>query len=261
LGATDTADVGADTIQSPAALVSDGANLFVADAAAHRVLVFSPAEIEMPQAVNAATLGAGPLAPGTLVAIEHAASATATVFLNGNPVPVTDVSGDQLQVQIPYELDNTTAGSLWIRSQLEDGTASVSRPAAVRFTSASPGIFAFGAKEPRTGLMLHAPMNVPLSPEDPAKPSELLTVWATGLGAVASEANSDGAFDTLTPVHATINGNTIEVVSAVLPAEATGVYAVHLRMPAQLPPSATLVLLQNDFKSNAVTFPVDSTPQ
>jgi uncharacterized protein (TIGR03437 family) len=104
-------------------------------------------------------------------------------------------------------------------------------------------------------------MNVPLSPEDPARPSELLTVWATGLGAVASEANSDGAFDTLTPVHATINGNTIEVVSAVLPAEATGVYAVHLRMPAQLPPSATLVLLQNDFKSNAVTFPVDSTPQ
>jgi uncharacterized protein (TIGR03437 family) len=71
------------------------------------------------------------------------------------------------------------------------------------------------------------------------------------------EANSDGSFDALTPVRATLNGTPVEVVSASLPAEATGVYEVRLRLPADLPPSPTLTLFQNESKSNTVTFPVE----
>ena len=246
---------GADTIQTPTALVSDGLNLFVADAAAHRVLVFSTGDTVSPHVVNAASLSPGSLAPGTLVSVNRANSKS-TVFLNGMPMPATDSSSDQIQVQIPYELNNATAGNLWTRTELEDGSTVTSRPSAIRFTAASPGIFAFGTKEPRTGLLLHAAASVPLSPEDPAKPAELLTVWATGLGAVDSEANSDGEFNTLVPVHATIGGNPVEVISAVLPAEATGVYEVRLRLPAQVSPGAALVLLQNDSRSNAVSFPI-----
>lgn len=246
---------GADTIESPAALASDGTNLYVADAGAHRVLVFSPGDSAMPQVVNAATLSASAFAPGTLVAVEHGSS-TSTVYLNGSPLRLTDGSADQLQFQIPYELNNADAGSLWISTEREDGSAVTSRPVALHFTFASPGIFAFGAKEPRTGMLLHAPEGVPLSPEDPAKPGELLTVWATGLGAVVDEANEQGGFETVLPVHASINGNSVEVLSAALPAEATGVYEVRLRLPAQLPRDASLVIVENDARSNAVTFPV-----
>jgi uncharacterized protein (TIGR03437 family) len=240
---------GADTIQSPTALVSDGANLYVADAAARRVMVFSPAIASMPQIVNAASLESGPFAPGTLVEISPAAGTA--VLLNGAPVPVTETDGDKLQVQIPYDLNNATAASLWVKS--ENGT---SVPVPLRFTSASPGIFAFGATDPRTGMVLHAPAGIPLSPEDPAKPSELLSVWATGLGAVSPSPNSDGSFDVLTPVRATLNGNLVEVVSAVLPAAATGIYEVRLRLPSRLPGSASLVVSQNDVESNLVTFPL-----
>jgi uncharacterized protein (TIGR03437 family) len=251
LGIPDADSPAADSIQAPSALASDGTNLYVADSSAHRVLVFSAADSDSPRIVNAASLVDGPLAPGTLISIDHASAASA-VFLNGSPLRVTDTSGDQLQVQIPYELSNASSATLWLQTD-----ASASRPASVRLVTASPGIFAFGAKEPRTGLVLHAPEGVPLSPEDPAKPSELLSVWATGLGAVESDANASGGFDVLTPVHAIVNGNPVEVVSAALPADATGVYEVTLRLPADLSGSSvSLVLVQNDSKSNAVTFPI-----
>ena len=246
----------ADSIQTPSALASDGVNLYVADAAAHRVLVFSAADLPAPQIVNAATLTTGPLAPGTLVSIDRASS-TSAVYLNGSPLRVTDTNGNDMQVQIPYELNNASSGSLWMESELENGSLSLSRPVEVQFTAASPGIFAFGVKEPRTGLVLHAPGGVPLGPENPAEPSELLTVWATGLGAVSSEANSNGGFDVVTPVRASVNGVPVEVVSAELPADATGVYEVRLRLPAELSSGVSLVLTQNDTKSNAVTFPVE----
>lgn len=260
LGASDSIDpLGPDTIETPVALASDGANLYVADAAAHRVLVFSPGDSAMPKVLNAATLAAGLFAPGTLISLDNGGPAS-TVFLDGAPIRITSSTGDQLQVQIPYELNNSEAGSLWVKTNVEGGSPQVSRPVALRFTPSSPGIFAFGAKEPRTGLVLHAlpQAAVPLSPEDPAKPGEILTVWATGLGAVASEPNSEGAFDTLIPVRATLNGNPLEVISASLPADATGVYEVRLRLPAQLAPDPNLVLSQNDSRSNAVTFPVQS---
>ena len=251
---------GPDTIQTPSALVSDGANLFVGDAASHRVLVFSTGDSAAPQVLNAATLLPGAVAPGTLLAIEHSRENT-TVFLNGNPLRTTESEGQPIQIQVPYDLNSATAGSLWIKTELEGGLANVSRPVTLRFAAATPGIFAFGTTEPRTGLVLHAPAGVPLSPEDPAKAGDLLTVWATGLGAVNTEANEEGGFDTLIPVRAAINGSPIEVISATLPAEATGVYEVRLRLPAVLPASASLallelVLLENDAKSNAVTFPL-----
>jgi uncharacterized protein (TIGR03437 family) len=255
LGVADFDAPAADSIQTPAALASDGVNLYVADSGARRVLVFSAAASPAPQVVNAATLTAGPVAPGTLVSIDHA-GAFSSVLLNGLPLRVTETSGNQLQVQIPYELAGASSGSLLLRSETGNGAAILSRPAAVRFTMASPGIFAFGLQEPRTGLVLHAPEGIPLSAENPAKPAELLSVWATGLGAISTDANADGSFDVLTPVRASVNGEPVEVISAALPADATGVYEVRLRLPPELPAVASLILMQNDNKSNAITFPV-----
>ena len=167
LGAESNDLPGADTIQTPAALASDGSSLFVADAAARRVLIFSPADLAAPQVVNAASLTPGPLAPGTLVALNQMASKS-TVFINGSRVPAAAINDDQIQVQIPFDLNNVAAGTLWVQSEDEDGSARISAPVALRFTPVSPGIFAFGTKEPRTGLLLHGNAGVPLGPENPA---------------------------------------------------------------------------------------------
>ncbi|MBV8569682.1 MAG: hypothetical protein JO319_03640, partial [Acidobacteriaceae bacterium] len=121
---TDTSDnPDAGTIFLPSALASDGTNLFVADAAAHRILVFTAGDSALPEdaVVNSATLSGGPIAPGTLVTIRAAALSTRSesakqtaderlpvklgaveVVMNGVALPLLSVSPQEIQAQIPY---------------------------------------------------------------------------------------------------------------------------------------------------------------
>ncbi|HWF47114.1 MAG TPA: hypothetical protein VG168_08920, partial [Bryobacteraceae bacterium] len=63
---------GPDAIRTPAALASDGENLFVADPANRRILVFTPGDVPLAHnaLVNAASLAPDPLAIGTLIDID-----------------------------------------------------------------------------------------------------------------------------------------------------------------------------------------------
>jgi uncharacterized protein (TIGR03437 family) len=259
LGQPDTSSesTAADTIQNPVALASDGANLYVADADARRVLVYSPGDkpLSGKQIVNAASLMPGPLAPGMLVSIEYpAASETPHVLLDGIELPVLEANSDAIQTQLPYLL-NSSASSLVVRAEHADGTSSYSDAVGVSFVPAAPGIYAFSGKEPRSGLLLH--QGQPLTSDSPAKVGDTLTVWATGLGLVDPASENR---EVQIPVRAYINGQPALVVSAELPQSATGVYEVHVQLPQGVTPGqvATLVLSQNEFKSNAVVFPVGS---
>ena len=263
LGQSDTGSeiTAADTIQNPVALASDGANLYVADADARRVLVYSPGDSPLSgkQILNAASLMPGPLAPGMLVSIEYPAAnaappATPHVLLDGIELPVLEANGDAIQTQLPYLL-NASASSLMVRAEHADGTSSYSAAVGVLFVPAAPGIYAFSGKEPRSGLLLH--QGQPLTSDSPAKVGETLTVWATGLGVI--DPGSENR-EVEIPVRAYVNGQPALVVSAELPQSATGVYEVQVQQPQGITPGqlATLVLSQNDFKSNAVVFPVGS---
>jgi uncharacterized protein (TIGR03437 family) len=267
-------ELGAGTLRSPAALASDGTNLFVADAADRRILVFTPGDAVLPgdAAVNSASLLATPFAPGTLVTLKGAALSDAPdavqptdgeppafklggveVFLNGVSLPLLSVSSDQVQLQLPYDLANATAGSLYVRTEHPNGTVTVTNAIALKFAVAYPGIFAFGGSEPRSGLMLHT--SAPITLESPAKPGEVITVWAAGLGAVDSE-----SADVSTPVSVLVNGQPAEVLSATLPAGAVGVYEVRVILPPDLPSgsAAQMQIGQNGNSSNTVTFSVES---
>jgi uncharacterized protein (TIGR03437 family) len=260
LGQMDAADgTGADTIQTPAALASDGSNLYVADAAARRVLVYSPGDTPLSgkQILNAASLTPGPVAPGSLLSIEYPVSGggdSLHVLLDGLEMPLLEVTGDVIQTQVPYSV-TPSAASLVVRAEHGDGSASFSDAVGVSLVAASPGVYAFGGKEPRSGLLLHA--GEPVTAENPAKPGEVLTVWATGLGAVNGPAGNK-AVEVITPVNVLINGEPAAVLSATLPEAAVGVYEVHVQVPPSITPGrpATLLLSQNDIKSNAVIFPV-----
>jgi len=289
----------ADTIHRPSALASDGTNLFVADAVDRRILVFTAADIPLAKnaIVNSASLAAGPLAPGTLVTVSAAGLADGSasapddgiqplptklgdvqVVFDGVPLPLLSVSPTQIRAQIPYAVENATAASVYVRTEHSDGRITITSATGVRIVPASPGLFAFGGTEPRSGLILHASTNaagqngMPVTPENPAKPGETLIVWAAGLGSVDANATAPLAMgvpyagseaQVAVPVNALVNGRSSRVVSAVLPQGSIGIYEVRVALPADLPnnPKTQLLIVQKGYVSNRITVPVQSSIQ
>ncbi len=289
LGKPESGLTDAATIGTPAALVSDGTNLFVADTENHRILVFSPGDLDLPEGdiVNSASLLSIPLAPGTLVTIRAAGLTSETeaadessseplptqlanveVYLNGTPLRLLSVSPEEIQAQFPNDLAGVTSASLYLRSERENGAALVSSAAAVQIAPASPGIFAIGTREPRNGLLLHASneqdgeggpaKGVPITNESPAAPGEVVTVWATGLGLVGGGDRFSTDGDTVLPVNALVNGEPAEVLSARLPRGVAGIYEVVVALPRGLAAGdgIRLQLVENAVPSNTVIFPV-----
>lgn len=287
---------GADTIHLPAALASDGTDLFVADPPDQRILVFSPGDFPLsPAAVaNSASLMPGPVAPGTLINIKLNRSARilesqqagtgqrlqkklggVEVLLDGVALPLLSVKADAIEAQVPYDLASSSAPSICVRTQRE-GAVATSNAVAVRIETATPGLYAFGGTEPRTGLLLHASAGesdlpgAPVTGNSPAKPGEELTLWASGLGlvndsgalsrAAAGVPFSGPAARVLSPVSATVDGQPVEVRSAILTPGAVGVYEIHILLPNDVPsdPNAELVVSQNGYTSNTIQFPISS---
>jgi uncharacterized protein (TIGR03437 family) len=287
----------ADTFHRPTALVSDGTNLFVADSVDRRVLVFTAADTALSKRAisNSASLLAGPLAPGTLVTLVGAAlgdsSASAPddslqplptklgnteVFFDGVPLPLLSVSPTQIRAQIPYALGNASSASIYVRAEHSDSKITTTSATAVSIVPGSPGLFAFGGTEPRSGLILHANTDsdgqsgTPVTAENPARPGETLIVWAGGLGAVndgnsphratmgVPYTGSDGRV--ATPLNALVEGRSAPVVSAVLPQGSIGIYEVRVVLPHDLADNAKaqLLIAQNGYVSNTITVPVQS---
>jgi uncharacterized protein (TIGR03437 family) len=288
LGKTEASNVDAAAIGTPAALISDGTNLFVADPDNRRILVFAPGDLALAEdaIVNSASLLATPVAPGALITIRAAglaserevADATVSaplptrladveVFLNGTLLPLLSVSPEEIQAQIPFDFAGTTSGSIYVQTSTLTSTA-----AGVQIAPAAPGIFAVGTTEPRSGLLLHVgnmqeaeggpASGVPISAENPAKPGETVTVWASGLGSVGEGDGRSTDGDTLLPVSALVNGQPAQVVSARLPKGVVGIYEVAVTLPASFGDSdeVRLQLVENAALSNTVTIPVKAVP-
>jgi uncharacterized protein (TIGR03437 family) len=110
----------------------------------------------------------------------------------------------------------------------------------------------------------------PITPENPARPGELITVYATGLGLVLPD---EAKFATITgskyfgpeynytnvPVDDAIaGGKTANVIFAGLKQGAIGVYEVKLLLNSDIPTNAQteLIIAQDIYVSNIVTFPL-----
>lgn len=109
-----------------------------------------------------------------------------------------------------------------------------------------------------------------ITPTNPAVPGELISVSATGLGAVEDINANVLSVPTGQPwtgttlnsavnaVTATINGETAEVITAGLAVGAYGMYNIQMVVPSDLPNNSTtqLYVAQNAFLSNTVTIAV-----
>ncbi|MBV9612890.1 MAG: IPT/TIG domain-containing protein, partial [Acidobacteriaceae bacterium] len=284
---------GPDTIDRPTALASDGTNLFVADGAGHRILVFSAADTPSPNnpVSNSASLAPGAIAPGTLITIngrslsdetesapDGSADALPTelagteVIVNGIALPLLSVSPTQVRAQFPYGIGEPSAVRLYVRTVHDDGTVTTTNATALKVIAATPGLFAFGGTEPRAGMILHTDAEsgvagAPVTSENPASPGEILIVWAAGLGAVDTAdaavpaagvpyAGADAVV--LNDVAAEVSGRSAQVISATLPHGSVGIYEVRIQLPTDIgaEPETSLLISQNGEFSNAVTIPV-----
>jgi uncharacterized protein (TIGR03437 family) len=282
------------SIGVPSAMVSDGTTLFVADTGGHRILLFSCGDgrLAVDDVVNAASLLPGPLAPGTLVSITGSGlsdvSDTADadqsrslptrlagveMIFDGQALPLLSVAPGAVEAQLPYDFGGRTGASLWVRTEHTGGVVSVTAPRALQLAPANPGLFALGGKEPREAILLHAGLGAgfPVTRQDPVKPGELVSIWATGLGSILeTDGGSSAALHAgvphqgtaalvSTPLTARINGQDANVVSASLPEGAIGVYEIKIAVPLELAVGgeAQLTVAQNGRRSNTVTFPVE----
>ncbi len=279
----------ASSISRPDALASDGVNLFVGDGRDRRVLVFSAADqfLSPDSILNSGSLTAGSFAPGTLVTIKITGLADrelsapddypsvlptrlggAEVYLNGLPLSLLSVSRTEIHVQLPYSEPAAGSGSLYVRSEREDGSVLVSAPASVSFSPAAPGIFAFEGSEPRPGILLHVTNEgeggSPVTWDAPAASGDIVSIWVTGLHTMSGSLDQaplagipySGNELGFSPIHALVNGLSAEVVSASLPSTSIGVYQVRVLLPSLLNSGqAELYISQDGIASNTVTFP------
>jgi uncharacterized protein (TIGR03437 family) len=117
---------------------------------------------------------ASQLGPGTLVSVlgsnlsANTASANASqtlptnlgntqVFINGIAVPLLYVSPNQINAQIPWEFNDTTSVSAYVRSVMSDGSIMVTTPIASTIVAQNPGIFALPGytQNPKPGVLFH----------------------------------------------------------------------------------------------------------
>jgi uncharacterized protein (TIGR03437 family) len=186
--------------------------------------------------LNAASLQPGPVAPGSLVSIFGRNLAQdpggVTVSINGIRAPLQFISPEQINTQVPSEIREGTATAELRLPNMP--------PAAIQFAVAStaPGIFA--AVKNADGTLN--------SPDNPAAPDSLITVYLTGQGAGMRP------IGTSAPPHrvsATVGSQSAEVVFAERDPASVGVFEVRLRIPTIGAGSYPLVIAVGCGSSNA----------
>ena len=79
----------------------------------------------------------------------------AEVYMDGVQTPLVSVSPLEITAQVPYEFQDRTSSSVWVRTVHSDGSVTVSSPIAMTVVPQNPGIFAQMGTEPRVAMMMH----------------------------------------------------------------------------------------------------------
>jgi uncharacterized protein (TIGR03437 family) len=186
------------------------------------------------------------LVPGSLSSLVGAGLTAGPLRLNGVAVPVLNVSAAAIWFQVPWDAQ-------------PGGTATLSLPSASPFNGCAAFQAPIFGRAPYfyvgTGfylLVAHQDFSGLVTPESPAKPGEVITAYALGLGAVSPPIDTGAVtpVDRLYPVTAPFacyqgfpvdQGPALEVPFAGLAPGMIGIYQVNIRMPDP-PPGLQLSL-------------------
>jgi len=210
------------------------------------------------------------LAPGTIVQIYGSRLAgvtvsasviplldtlgTTSVSIGGMPAPLYYVSPSQINAQVPFELMPNGQYQVEVNSN-----GVLSPPATIQVSAAAPGV----AVLPNGIVIAEHSDGSLVSEQSPAKPGELLVIYAAGLGVtnppVASGAGSPSsplARPVITPV-LTIGSEVAEIQFAGLTPTLVGLYQINVTIPADAPNGdLSLVLSQGGIASVPAILPV-----
>ena len=151
------------------------------------------------------------------------------VLLNGSPAPMLYSTSRQLGIQVPTDLAGTSASvQVSVRGQ-----TSLSRTVPV--AAVSPGIFSFTGDGVGGGAITHADGS-PVSPLQPARAGEVVTLYATGLGpvtpAVATGMLPQSISTAMTFSSVTVDGITVIPEFSGLSACCVGLNQMNFRLPS-----------------------------
>ena len=181
--------------------------------------------------------------------------AGAQVSVNGTPVPIFYAVPGQLGVQIPTELNGSSA-------TVQVSVGGQSSPAvSVQMEPVSPGIFTFTADGRGAGAFTHADGS-PVAPQNPARPGEVVILYGTGLGQVsppvATGTLPGGESRAVASVTVSIDGISVIPDFAGLAGCCVGLNQINVRVPesARTANDIPVVLSVGGKQSNTVTIAV-----
>jgi uncharacterized protein (TIGR03437 family) len=79
------------------------------------------------------------------------------VYIDGIAAPLLYVSPGQINAQVPWELQDTTSVSVYVRSEMKNGSLMVTTPIASTIVTQNPGIFTLPGytQNPKPGVLFH----------------------------------------------------------------------------------------------------------
>jgi uncharacterized protein (TIGR03437 family) len=205
--------------------------------------------------VNAASLDTR-LAPGCVATVSgvNLGTGDATVTIGGVTAPVIIDLGNKLNIQIPFELSSGPA-NLTITVN-----GNPSAPFSLNLDDYAPGLVTGAGGTDATLGTFTNPSGAFVTTANPATPTQVITLYATGLGPtnpkVPSGYVNTGA-PTATRPAVTVEGETALVTASALSSTVFGYYQVNFKVPADLPVgNHPVVLTIGGQTSNAVLMPV-----
>jgi uncharacterized protein (TIGR03437 family) len=188
--------------------------LYVADADGNRIRALTPGQVSPitnPDAVNAASMAPGPIAPGMLVAIRGAGSSATEVLFAGFPAAILAVDDSRILVQAPVQIAGMSQIQIEIRNQ---GISVVVISAIV--SDAAPALFTASSGQ-AAAVNEDGTLN---SSDHPIPRGSWISFYATGEGISGL------------PVAVRIGGYSAEVLYSGAVAGYPGLFQINARVPA-----------------------------
>ncbi|HYL36668.1 MAG TPA: hypothetical protein VEV17_12210 [Bryobacteraceae bacterium] len=227
-------------VNVPWSLAVDSAfNVYFVDQGNLRVRELSPQWITAGGVLNAASLQAGAVSPGEIVAINitgfDPTQTGGQILFDGNQATVVSSTSNQVTVIVPYEVDGQASTQLQIVAGVIT-TNTVTVPVA----TTAPGIYTKDSSGQGAGMILNADSSVNSS-QNPASRGTNITISATGEGQTTPP-GVDGQVAGATPpvpnqmVSVQIGGVDAPIVSAGgTPGQPAGYFQVVVQVPDDAP--------------------------
>jgi uncharacterized protein (TIGR03437 family) len=171
--------------------------------------------------------------------IGHGCSAT----LNGVPVPIVSANAGQMNLQIPFDF----VGSANLQVLTKNGTVQTT----VQVAPVAPQFF---MNTDGSVVAAHADGS-PVNANSPANPSEMITLFLTGLGAVNKPVQAGvlppAGVAAVAPVQLTMGGIAVPASPAVLSVSSPGTYQIQVQVPAGIQGPAVVQAKAISVLSNA----------